>query len=48
MPSAYLLPAILALAGPAALIALTHGAFWPLAIGWWLVAAVVGALRDRR
>ena len=48
MPSVYLLPVILALAGPAVLIVLTEGSFWPLAIGWWLVAAMVGAVRNRR
>ena len=44
----YLLPAILAFAGPALLIVLTHGGFWPVAIAWWLCAALVGVIRNRR
>jgi hypothetical protein len=44
----YLLPAILALAGPALLIVLTHGSFWPLAIAWWLCAAIVAVIRSHR
>ncbi len=44
----YLLPAVLAFSGPALLIVLTHGAFWPLALAWWLCAAVVGVIRNRR
>ena len=44
----YLLPALLAFACPALLIVLTEGAFWPLAIVWWLCAAVVGVIRSRR
>jgi hypothetical protein len=44
----YLLPAMLAFAGPALLIVLTHGAFWPLALAWWLCAAVVAVIRNHR
>ena len=45
---AYLLPVVLAFAGPVLLIGLTGGAFWPLAIAWWLCAAVVGLIRNQR
>lgn len=44
----YLLPAMLAFAGPALLIVLTHGGFWPLALVWWLCAAVVAVIRGHR
>ena len=44
----YLLPAMLAFAGPALLIGLTQGAFWPLAIAWWLCAAIVAVIRSHR
>ena len=44
----YLLPAILAFAGPALLIVLTHGSFLPLAIAWWLCAAMVAVIRNQR
>ena len=44
----YLLPAMLAFAGPALLIVLTHGAFWPLALAWWLCAAMVAVIRNHR
>jgi hypothetical protein len=44
----YLVPAMLAFAGPALLIVLTHGAFWPLAIVWWLCATMVGVIRSHR
>jgi hypothetical protein len=48
MRRVYLLPALLAFAGPALLIVLTQGAFWPLAILWWLCAAVIGVISNRR
>ena len=44
----YLLPAMLAFAGPALLIVLTNGDFWPLALVWWLCAAVVALIRSHR
>ena len=39
---------MLAFAGPALLIVLTHGEFWPFALVWWLCAAVVAVIRSQR
>ena len=42
----YLVPAILALAGPAFLVAVTWGGFLPFALGWWALAFLVAQIRS--
>jgi len=45
---AYAIPALLAFAGPAVLVGVTHGGFLPFALGWWVVACVIALVSNRR
>jgi len=45
---AYAIPALLAFAGPAVLVGVTHGGFMPFALGWWVVALVIALVSNRR
>jgi hypothetical protein len=42
------IPALLAFAGPAVLVGVTHGGFLPFALGWWGVAFIIGLVSNRR
>ncbi len=44
----YLLPAVLALAGPLVLVVATRGGFLPLAFAWWAVSFVVACIGSRK
>ena len=44
----YLLPAVLALAGPLVLVAATRGGFLPFALGWWGLSLIVASIGKRR
>jgi hypothetical protein len=44
--SIYLVPGVLASAGPAFLVAVTGRGFLPLAVAWWAAAVAVAAVRS--
>jgi hypothetical protein len=44
---AYVLPGVLAFAGPAVLVAATWGRFWPFVLGWWGASFAVASIRSR-
>jgi hypothetical protein len=44
----YLLPAVLALAGPLVPVAATRGGFLPFALGWWGLTLIVASIGNRK